>query len=635
MKNFLKKTSLIIYLLALFFMATISYAEPKPLALPDDPMQSIAYWKPHAISADKDPLVAKAHDLFSLLLRAWDSSRLEPNLFVVNSSEGPWAASLADGNILLSREAIETTLTFGKDRAEHLLAFVLAHELAHQRSNDLWHQRFFRLIGASNPGLKLKMLHKFRFETELLEDIEQKEAKADHDGLIMMASVGFDPYQVIDKKDFFTAWVENIWQNSCNSKKPDSDINDACRKAQDRALRARAQLNSVATQAMLYELGVQSFIAGHYKKSRRYFTTFGRDYPNRAVLSAIGLTHFAEALSINKQLVLNHGLKKPAFYYPIMLDTTVAATSFKSEPVEPSKRSAVETIIKKQQKKMRKSIEFGINYFEKAIQLEPNHKKTWLLLALSYLLDGNTFMTRGVIQGKYIPKFRSDNAAELVLAMTGAIEGKRETVAVFEKLIKNIKKAGSVSPMSKYLLTYTVYYNSAAYAEYLGDHAKADNIWKDLAKHGRISSNGLLFRLALSQISIDSLQTKRLITAPKLNGLRIGDKFPSKWLKDEQHLDSGFWIEGERYQVFHLFNGSRFVIGPDQKIIGAWQDSGDETLSGRISLGDDADRPVKSLGIPDRHLYMMSGEYMAYDNYGVAVHIINNKVAGWFLYAAN
>lgn len=628
-----KKILSIPYILLFFILADISYAEPKPLELPDDPMQSITYWKPHAISADKDPLVAKAQDLFAILLRAWDSSRLEPNLFVVNSAEGPWAASLADGNILLSRKAIEIALSFKKDRSEHLLAFVLAHELAHQRSNDLWHQRFFRLIGASNPALKKQMVNKFKLDEKLIEDIEQKEAQADHDGLIMMATVGFDPYQIIDKKDFFTAWVENIWQNSCSSQDKNSHISHACKDAKNRALRARAQLNSVATQATLYELGVQSFIASHYKKARRYFTIFGRDYPNRAVLSAIGLTHFAEALSINNKLTEKHNLKKPAFYYPLMLDATVTATSFKSEPVESSKRSSVESIIKKQQQKIHKSIELAINHFEKAIQLEPNHKKTYLLIALSYLLDGNTFMTRGVIQGKYIPKFGTDNAASLLLTMTGAMEGNKETITAFNKLLDNIKKDVSSSPIPKYLLIYTTYYNSAAYAEYLGNHKKADNLWKELAKHGKTTGNGLLFRLALGQLANDSLKKASFKTAPKLNGFRIGDKFPPKLTKAD--TNSEFWIEGEKYKVSHLTNGSRFVTGPEDKIIGAWQDSGKESLNGLILLGDDADRPIKSLGIPDRHLHMVSGEYLAYDDYGVAVHIINDKVAGWFLYAAN
>ena len=180
----------------------ISSVCAKPLAPPNDPNQSITYWKPYTIPAAKDPLVAQTQEVFAVLLRAWNSSHLEPSLYVVNSAAGPWAASLADGNILLSRAAIETCMSFGKDRAEHLLAFILAHELAHQRSDDLWHQRFFRLIGNHAPDIKQKMLQGLQLNGQLWTDVAQKEAQADYDSLIMMSSEGYDPYQILDKRIF-------------------------------------------------------------------------------------------------------------------------------------------------------------------------------------------------------------------------------------------------------------------------------------------------------------------------------------------------------------------------------------------------------------------------------------------------
>ena len=141
----------------LFLLTTLSPLQAKPLAPPDDPRQSITYWQKHSISAAEDSLVVMAQGVFKVLLRAWDNSRLEPNLYVVKSSAGPWAASLADGNILLSRAAIESCLKFGKHRAKHLLAFVLAHELAHQRADDLWHQRFFRRSEERRVGKECRL----------------------------------------------------------------------------------------------------------------------------------------------------------------------------------------------------------------------------------------------------------------------------------------------------------------------------------------------------------------------------------------------------------------------------------------------------------------------------------------------
>jgi len=635
------KSALLRWIMAGLLITSYSSAWAKSVVPPDDPRQSITYWKPHTISADKDPLVAKTQAVFSVLLRAWDSSRLEPTLYVVDSVAGPWAASLSDGNILLSRAAIKASMKFGDERAEHLLAFILAHELAHQRSDDLWHQRFFRLIGNQAPEIKRKMLRGLKTDSKLWINVAQKEVQADRDGLIMMSSVGYDPYQILDKKDFFTAWVENIWQSSCKVSTLEQAVKQACKQAQSRALRARAQLTTVATQSVLYKMGVQAFIANDYKQARRYFTAYGRDYPNRAVLSALGLSHFAEALTLHRQLIQNRGLKRPAFYYPLLLDATVTEPSKDSTPLDPNKRSAMQSIIKQQQKEMRVSIERSIDYFEKAIRLEPDYPKSYLMVALSYLLDGNTFMARGIIQGKYRPKFGNDVASDLMLAMISAIEGdKTKATKSFEQIISRLQKPLQAPTISADLLVYSAYYNSAAYANYLGNHARAKRLWKQLASQSKSSGNSVLFRLALSHVIATSPQSQHMTTAPNIDGLRLGDKFLKTSSTVQLHQINELWIEGEKYKVHRLNNGSRYVIGTDNRIISAWQnsgqnsvqDSGQASLNGNIAFGDSADRSLKSLGIPTRQLHVMSGEYLAYDDYGVAVHIVQNKVAGWFLY---
>lgn len=615
----------------LFSMASFSWA--KSVVPPDDPTQSIAYWKPHIISADMDPLVAKTQAVFSVLLRAWDSSRLEPNLYVVNSSAGPWAASLSDGNILMSRDAIKTCMKFGEDRAEHLLAFVLAHELAHQRSDDLWHQRFFRMVDNQSPEVKKKMLSGLELDATYVATLAQKEAQADHDSLIMLSSVGYDPYTVLDKKDFFTAWVENIWRNSCSLTEEGTANYQACKQAQTRALRARTQLTTVATQSMLYELGVQAFTANSYQQARSYFTAYGRHYSNRAVLSALGLSYFAEALDLQHQLNRSEQHKSLAFYYPLLLDATDSAAPSGNLQKNSGKRAALGTIQERQRKLIRAKLEHSIHHFEKAIRLEPEHAKTYMFLAFSHLLDGNTFMARGVIQGKYIPMFKNDPASELVLAMTSALEGNKEQASIaFDRVIKKLDKNTKSQSIPSDILVYSAYYNSAAYARYLGKQKKEKELWKQLANKAKKQGNSLLFRLALNQITAQKHPTGQLHHAPDINGMRLGDKFIVNQKTSQPHLITDLWIEGELHHVYRFENGSRYIIGPQQQIISAWQTMGDSRLNSIIAIGDSADRPMKRLGVPSRRLHMMSGEYLAYDNYGLAIHIMQDRVAGWFLY---
>lgn len=598
------------------------------LAPPDDPRQSITYWKSHTLPSS-DALVKDTHEVFSVLLRGWDSSRLEPGLFVVNSTAGAWAASLADGNILLSRHAIEICMRYGKQRGEHLLAFVLAHELAHQRADDLWHQRFFRMVGSQSPKTQTSMLRGISLDADQLQQLEQKEAQADHDALILMSSVGYDPYQVLDKKDFFTEWVENIWQNSCQQVEQPSLLK-ACHQAQSRSLRAKTQLETIASQAVLYEMGVQAFVAQEYAQARHYFTVYGRDYPSRAVISALAMTHLAQAVEIQQTLIKQGDLDQPDFYFPLILDASVVAEAAKSKTV---KRGSPDQGAKLK-RQLQQSVKQGIKQLERAINLEPDHRKSYIMLASAYLLANNTYMVRGVLQGRYIPRFGEDTSAQLILAMTRAIEGKPKTAQQeFKSLLEKITQSDVKSGLPENLLLYSANYNSAANSMFINDEASARLIWQQLARDARSSGNSLLFRLALGQLNPKSVSvSNKLKTAPAVNGLRLGDVYPvvGKQQNNKNRI-SELWIEGDKFNVFRNPQGGHYIVSDKGKIISAWQETAGsiETL---LTIGDKPDRPLKALGAPDRHLHMLSGDYLAYDQYGMALHINQNKVQGWFLY---
>lgn len=621
---------LVLSAITLSLMVYTSHAQTSTLVPPDDPRQSITYWKAHTLSANSDKLVKQTHEIFSVLLRAWDNSRLDPGLYVVNSSAGPWAASLADGNILLSRHAIEVCMKYGKTRGQHLLAFVLAHELAHQRADDLWHQRFFRMVGSQSPSAQQHMMRGLNLDADQLQQLEQKEAQADHDGLILMSSVGYDPHQVLDKKDFFTEWVENIWQSSCEQSKQAS-LTRACNQAQSRALRTQLQLDTVASQAMLYQMGIQAFVARKYQQARHYFTVYGRDYPSRAVISALAMTYLAQAIEIQQALIKQGDLKQPGFYYPVILDASVLA---ESRSAINAKRGSADKGAR-QKKQLQQLVKQGIKQLERAIDLEPDHRKSYLMLANAYLLANNTYMARGVLQGRYLKRFNQDTSVELTLAMTRAIEGEnKKAQEEFKKLLNNLSNANKLPNASGQpslpvnLQIYSAFYNSAALSTHLGDTASASKIWKKLAKHSKTSGNSLLFRMALDQIRPStSVFSNSLSSALVVNGYRIND--PIKLHKKQKN--SELWIEGDKFTVSRNQLGSHFIVSDKGKIINAWQETSG-SIENLLSIGDKPDRPLKSLGLPDRHLHMLSGDYLAYDDYGLALHINQNKVQGWFLY---
>jgi len=595
---------------------------------PDDPRQSITYWKSHAISATEDDDVRLAESIFSRLLRAWDNARVEPGLTVVQSNGAAWAASLADGNILLSRQAIDASFKFGRERGEHLLAFVLAHELAHQRSDDLWHQRFFRSLRNQDQDKQKLMLNGLPLQADTIADIEKKEIQADHDGLILMSSVGFDPWQILIDRDFFTAWVESIWGELCDSGASKS-LKTACQQARSRALRTRSQLDTVASQSAVYDLGIQAMVANNYELARHYFTLFGREYPNRNVMSAIGISYLSEALSLQRQLI-DLGVKDQAdFYYPLLFDASAGVPG--QARVQSQKRSAVSARVRQMETRMSAQLKQSAQFLEKAIQLDPDHKSSYLSLAMVFLVENNPYLVRGVLQGRYVPRFGNDASVSMLLAMIDSLQGDQDAAELLLKqVISRPQLIAQKDPLPSDILSYSAVYNLAAIYRYRGQEEKIKGLWQELAQTAQRNGEVVLFQLALKNLKPGSQSRKLILSqAPAIKGVRLGDKKPRD---DTPHRVSELWIEGEQLHVYIYEDGARYISESSGKVMSASQVGGVATIEGLIEIGGSADRPLKTLGLPDRRLYLSSGEYIAYDDYRLAVHIDNNRVQGWFLY---
>jgi len=596
--------------------------QPQSVVPPADHSQSIVYWQPFVVDPLQDSRVAEAQRIFSVLLRAWDITRLEPALHVVNSSEGPWAASLADGNILLSRAAIDACFQFGRTRAPHLLAFVLAHELAHQRADDLWHLKFFRLAGTQTASVQARLVEGLGLDENLVDDIAKREARADHDGLVLMSSVGFDPYQIIDDKDFFTAWVESVWGGSCVESSSNRGV---CRDAQNRALRTRVQLAEVASQATLYDLGVQALVAGKHDEARRLFTIYGREYPSRAVLTSLGTSYLAEAIHDYRSLLAKGRLQGLDFYYPLLLDSSPRA--------RPQTLSAVRGSPDGQLPQRIRNLSAEANrYYDRALRLEPGHRVTYLLLAVSHLLEGNPYLVRGVLQGRYIPRFGKDAGASLLLAMTHALEG--DNAAAEQQLAELLRTMDSLpSALPRPLLVYAAYHNAAALAEMRGDQQHARALWKQLAARSSGGEGGLLFRLAVARLATQpGAVTRQPQTLWLVAGARPGERLATSHFEKTAFTRGKIWVNGTPMDVYRGAAGARLVVDDTGTVRHAWQVKTGGQMPAGVAIGDTVDRALKTLGIPTRHLHLMSGEYLAYDAIGLAVHVVGDTIDGWFLY---
>ncbi len=576
------------------------------ISVPEDPSQSIRYWKPQLIPQNSDPAVDKAHRLFQQLLGAWDISRIEPTLNVVKDSSGPWAASLADGNILLSRAAIDICMQFGAQRGEHLLAFVLAHELAHQKGNDLWHQQFFRLIGNQPSTIQEKIKRDLKLDEHRLAQMEAVETQADLDAVVMMASVGYDPYQIVLENSFYTTWIESIWKKPCHASIK------ACSHAKERAMRTQAQLESISDQAIFYELGIQALVAKQYSKARDYLTAYARNFPGRSVHNSIGVSYLAEAIALWPQYSAQAGL--PNLYFPLFVEAT---PSWKKTNSAPKRGSTA-------QLKANISVlaEQALSYFEKAQRLSPNHRETHFLRSMSYLLMGNSPMANGVVEGQYIPLFGRDNASDLLKALSSAISGKTQAAqnSLGSTLKRNIK---NTTPEHLPLL-FSVAKNQAEIAIFHGEENKAKKIWKSFAQHMSKKSEPYLFQLALSQLNPPT--QKAVVQQPlSYKGITVNQQIKTNTPKKK------LWFDGEPIHL-HRDPGGTWLTDQRDAVMALWLNDANFTHIDRLKLGDSADRIIHVLGPANRRISLRQGEYLAYDQRNLAIRVHQNKIVSWFLY---
>ncbi len=589
----------------------ISASNTWSLSVPNDPSQSIRYWKPQVILPASDPQVEWAHDLFKHLLGAWDISRVEPALNVIKDSSGPWAASLSDGNILLSRSAIDICLSFGDTRGKHLLAFVLAHELAHQKGNDLWHQQFFRLIGNQSPEVTAEIRRDLAIDHNHVSQLESLEAQADLDAVVMMASVGYDPYQIIKGNDFYTTWIENIWQAPCSMHTKDQT--KACTKAKDRALRTQAQLESITDQAILYELGIQSLVAKQYEQARAYLTAYARNFPGRSVHNSIGVSYIAEAIALWPEYAAQ--INKPNLYFPLFVEAT---PSWKNESSMTKRGSTAQL-----KANIQTLAEQALNYFEKAQRLSPKHRETHYLRTMSYLLMENSPMANGIIEGQYIPAFGQDASSDLLRALSHAISGKSKHAQNY--LDSNIRRRIKTVNQHDMPLLFAMAQNQAQLADFHQQPNEYKKIWKALAQAMSKKGESYLLQLALSRLNPGA---SRRSDAYQLHYQNITINHP---LKHPGVENTQVWFDGEPIHV-HRDQGGVWLSDKHNKVIALRLNTANFSGLERLNIGDSADRVIRVMGPADRQITLNTGRFLAYDQHGFALRISQNKIASWFLY---
>lgn len=570
---------------------------------PNATTETLKYWQKKALAEDANAGTVLAHQVFARLLATWDSPRLPPRFAVVDAGKTIWAASLDDGAIVLSRAAVNLIVDADAQRASARMAFVVAHELAHQRADHLWEKRFFRLSeqdGAASPRDNLTA-------TNEASNRLDKEHQADADAVVLMALVGYDPRLVVADDAFFLQWVQQARNKNCSLPGQLEIVDAACREASDRAERARENLAQIARQAILFELGGQAFVARKYENARRYFTAFGRMFPSAAVHNNLGLCHLSEALLLRDKV---SPLAFPKIF-PLQLSADL------SLPSGEALRGQSDDIVQ-QRTQFKRHVEQAILAFEHAAQINPQDSQYEEHLIFAHLIAGNVPMATGVLEGRYRERFSQGHGYHLLAGLIDAGAARysdaREKLGELARELRQLSRpldAGELRAL------YAAYANLSDLLTHDGRRREASQAWRDLAAWAKKNHQPLLFHVAVQQVQ------NTVVTPTSVNVLRvvdevIGEKMSPVRLRERKAADASIWLDGDILHLNTFDDGARVVVDGAGIVLAAWR-AIDNVSAGAADMFD---RLIKRYGVPDRYIHSSVGYYLAYDRLRAGFYVV-------------
>lgn len=335
------------------------------------PLQAIAsstmdrgskgYWLSRygEIRPESYPLSRRAHDIFRKVLKASDRRKgVEPEFIIINYGGRPWAQSLVDGTVVLTKDALDFCYRdVDLDTGDSRLAFVIGHELAHQFNGDFWHYLFFQAAEAEGME-KSKAFDEIKDIVKDSENFMVKELQADQYGIIYASMAGYDVDAVVSEdKNFFTEWAKTI--------DPSGALKGTTShpSPEQRALAIVTKLKDVTRHLSIFRAGVISYYIGAYKESIAMMEEFARFYPSKEVYNNLGTAYLSIAYENYK---LWKGDEAMPFKISFSIDPHTAVESIEIGEAEPIKREIYFTrytsAIEKAGEYLRRASESGYDY---------------------------------------------------------------------------------------------------------------------------------------------------------------------------------------------------------------------------------------------------------------------------------
>ena len=250
-----------------------------------------------------DMRTRRVQGIFERVKNASDARDKQSKLYILQCDGWPWAATLQDRNIILTRGAIEAI--YGSNdplkSKDARLAFVLGHELKHVLEDDFWHEKIRRQQFMASDSL-------VNYGERVKERRRHDERRADEDGFIYASLAGFDTRDIFSavrgEENFLADWAQ---QTSTLS-------GDTHFLPDERTKHLRQKFQSLNNAVDLFKYGVRLAHFGRYNEARVLLEDFQNIYPSAQVLNNLGYVY----LQIARQRMPPELAYR--FWYPAVLD---------------------------------------------------------------------------------------------------------------------------------------------------------------------------------------------------------------------------------------------------------------------------------------------------------------------------
>ncbi len=590
-----------------------------------NPKERIDYWRNNyaELTAAEDPQVERAHDIFERVLHAAGRTLgVTPRLFILKRNPLNIALPIAipDGWVIISKGTLDICYrdpVYGDDR----LAFVLAHELAHQIKGDFWHMQFFQALEASRAqggqsqgktlnARDLKTLKYIDRELRKTDSIWAKELQADEHGIVYAAMAGFRTDAIVigdGQVNFFQEWVETLNPEQVGAAYQGSQSHPA---PEQRVMAVTVRLNQVVEKTDAFEIGLHFYQAGDYARAIRAFEKFLEYFPSREVYLNLAASHHQLALQLHQ---FDQSDRR---YLPFKL----------SLAVDPNTRARGITLRgrKGQRVRFQEHIDKAIGFYEMAKSLDPAYALSYNNLGGAYILKGGADAFKAIATLLDALKLSPDDPE--VLNNLGVAFHKANLT---EQAKAHLHKASMLAPNYEAPLFNL---GKISYEERQRDEAHRH--WRAYLRLDDVSPWAKLVEEHDTRLRIRA--RRRALPGQvdeRVKGVSVAtfeDEIPVTW--GQPSSTRNLLLEEEPLTVRHYPQGI-LTFAQDEEIVMIFAEPRYRGKSSRgIAIGSEQADVIDRYRTPSRILKLTQGETWVYDKIGISFQLRHGRVVSWLLF---